>query len=95
MGDYVHINPPIWGCVPIYPGTPYVGMYPCTLRYPVIRERIPMYLGAPAFGNMLLYTGVAQYVRLYPHTLGYPNIWECIPINYGTRACGDIFLSLR
>ena len=62
------LGSPVCGDVCPYIGVPHsVGMHPCTLRYPVIRERIPIYLGAPAFGNMLQYIGAYQHGYLQQH----------------------------
>jgi hypothetical protein len=68
----------MWGCIPIYWGTPVYGdasLYMGVPQYMGIC--IPIQWGTPVYGDM------------HPHTLGHPSIWGCIPMYWGTPIYGD------
>jgi hypothetical protein len=77
MGMHPHIlrRPNIWGCIPIYQGSPtYV------YNLPDVDAKDASLLGCPRIWECIhlevhasTYTGVFQYMGMHPHVLGHPT----------------------
>ena len=94
--------PSIYGCMPIWWGTPvngnafpyvgipiHVGMSSHIQRNLIIWGCLPMYLST--HGNASPCTGMPQYMDMHSHMLGYSNIWELMVICCDIPTCKDAF----